>query len=259
MSRPFGTTMNTIRANLRRLFQNAVAAAILPVAFGLPAVLMSGCATGSLDPGLTGPFHRPSNFNLTDSTLPEDVRRIAVLPLATSRPSEITLGAGRNSLQPVLYDEILKSRLFEAIAVSEEQMAQWTGKKIWRQDEVLPADFIVRIEDQTACDAILFCELTSFSAYPPLAIGWKFLLVKTDGQVLWSFDDIFDAGEPQVANSARRFEYDRERSRFELLQQSDQRSGSVWQYRVAGSDSVDSPTHFGKYTVNAAFRTLAGR
>ena len=225
-------------------------------ACGLLIFLAAGCGTGSFDRGVTGPFHQPSNFNLTDRALPVDVRRIAVLPLVGSRP-DVTLGIGRDSLQPVLYDELIRSRLFEIIAVTEDQMIQWTGKKRWRQDETLPADFIVKIEEQTACDAILFSELTSFNAYPPLAIGWKFLLVRTDNSVIWSFDEIFDAGEPRVANSVRRFEHDTERSRYELVQQSDERAGSLWSTRVAGSDSVNSPRHFGKYTIAAALRTLA--
>ena len=217
--------------------------------------LLTGCQTGMFDRGMTGPFHQPNNFSLTDRSLPEDVRRIAVPPLAASR-ADVTLGVGRDSLQSVLYDELIRSRLFEVITVSEDEMAQWTGKKRWRQDEILPADFMIRIEDQTACDAILFCELTSFSAYPPLAIGWKFLLVRPDNQVIWSFDEIFDAGEPRVSNSVRRFEYENERSRFELLQKSNEESGSLWPSRAAGSDSVNSPRHFGKYTIGAALRTI---
>ena len=248
--------MNSLRPimkNVPALFRQ-----IALLGLGPFILLASGCGTGALDRGLTGPFYQPSNFNLTDRTLPVDVRRIAVLPLAPSRP-EVALAVGRDSLQPVLYDELIKTRLFEVITVTEDQMAQWTGKKRWRQDETLPADFIVKIEEQTACDAVLFCELTSFSAYPPLAIGWKFLLVRPDASVIWSFDEIFDAGEPRVSNSVRRFQRESERSRYELLQQADERSGSLWQARVAGTDSVNSPRHFGKYTISAALRTMAAQ
>jgi len=169
-------------------------------------IFLAGCAMQTpLDPGLTGPFHHPANYHLTDRKLPEGLGRVAMLPL-TSAEDDLAARSGRESLQTILYGELIKARLFEVALVFPEKLEQITGKPAWSADDQLPADFLVRIREVTACDAILFSRLSNYRPYPPLAIGWHLLLVNAkDGRVIWKIDEVFDAGEPRVWNSARRY------------------------------------------------------
>jgi len=218
---------------------------------------LSGCATTPLDSGYTGPFHKIGNYYLINQKLPPEIRRVAMLPLTTTQTSHAAL-AGRETFGPILYGELTKSRVFEVLRVSEDKLSQWTGKVGWSAHDELPADFLAKLREQTACDAILFSELSYYRAYPPVAIGWRLLLVKADdGEVLWSVDEIFDAGEPQVMNSARRYALENERANAELAREAGSRTGPLFQNKVPGLDWLNSPTQFAKYSANAAIETLS--
>jgi len=92
-------------------------------------------------------------------------------------------------------------------------MKQWTGQNLWRTDEQLPPDLLQRVSEGTGCDAVMFCQLTRFQPYQPLAVGWKFSLVQysralgatAQPQILWSADEVLDAGDPEVATAARNY------------------------------------------------------
>jgi hypothetical protein len=229
------------------------------VATFLVAVLagfLSGCATSPVDPGLTGPFHKIGNYFLINQRLPPEIRRVAMLPLTASQNGQAA-GAGREGFEPILYGELTKSRVFEVMRISEDRLEQWTGKPKWSSHDELPADFLAKVREQTACDAILFSELSFYRAYPPVAVGWRLLLVKADdGQVLWSVDEIFDSGEPSVMNSARRYALQNERVSAELSKEASTRHGPLFQTRVPGLDWLSSPSQFAKYAANAAIDTL---
>ena len=58
-----------------------------------------------------------------------------------------------------------------------------------------------------ACDAVLFCQLTSYKPYVPLAIGWRLKLVDVQTQkVLWEADEVYDASDAAVARNAQQFQ-----------------------------------------------------
>jgi hypothetical protein len=220
-------------------------------------IFLAGCAMQTpLDPGLTGPFHHPANYHLTDRKLPEGLGRVAMLPL-TSAEDDLAARSGRESLQTILYGELIKARLFEVALVFPEKLEQITGKPAWSADDQLPADFLVRIREVTACDAILFSRLSNYRPYPPLAIGWHLLLVNAkDGRVIWKIDEVFDAGEPRVWNSARRYAVENERTQAEFTRLAGTKHGSAFPSRVTGLEWINSPRHFAKYAANAAIETL---
>jgi hypothetical protein len=43
-------------------------------------------------------------------------------------------------LEAVLSEELGKTKKFELVAVTSEQMRIWTGRPAWRAEETLPAD-----------------------------------------------------------------------------------------------------------------------
>lgn len=219
-------------------------------------LILCSCATKPVDPALTGPFHRIGNYFLLGQQLPPDIRRVAMLPL-TAQDNDHAARTGRDTLRDILFGEISKARLFEVNIVTPEQMQQWTKQPRWKQDEELPADFLIRIKEATGADAILFSQLSYYRPYPPLAIGWRLLLVRTDGQLIWSIDEVFDAGEPAVINSFRRYVLHNERINAEFNQEIRTRPGTLFSTRVTALDWLNSPRQFARYTADAAIETLS--
>ena len=74
-------------------------------------------------------------------------------------------------LEPLVYAELEKSKRFEVILVTRQQMKQWTGQKLWRTDEQLPPDFFERIcaGHRLRCSPIL--PIDPFSALSTIGRG----------------------------------------------------------------------------------------
>ncbi len=77
--------------------------------------------------------------------LPEDLRRVAVLPLAWDGSSN-DLVHGSEVLSPILMAELVKTKKFEAVAVNSQDLMHHTGRQRWTGAEILPADW----DDQKA-------------------------------------------------------------------------------------------------------------
>lgn len=222
---------------------------IHPHRFALVALLAvllaaSGCQTGSLADPVMGLSYRPGNVYTSFNQLPVSLRRVAVLPLACdTKASELEYG--RQVLEAVLGEELGKTKKFELVNVSPEQLRIWTGRSAWRAEETLPANFLKVLKEQLGCDAVLFSRLTQYRAYPPLTVGFSLKLAEVDtAEFVWAVDEIFDASEPSVVNSARRYQLSRE------------------QLPAALSDSrsiLNSPSGFGRYAANSVFQTLPAR
>jgi hypothetical protein len=202
--------------------------------------LLAGCQTPPLHNMVMGPDYHASNiFRLSDS-LPSDFRRVAVLPM-TSSELDPSMLASRNTLEGTLQTELLKTKRFELIWIAPDSLQRWTGRRTWDSEEKLPADLFATLREKTACEGILFCRLSRFSPYPPLVIGWNLKLVDVvRTNTLWSADEIFDAAEPAVSNSARRYE------------QRHEKGGPVTDSPMI----LNSPQRFGHYTASALLNTM---
>ena len=220
----------------------------------LLAALLAGCrAAHNIPPQVQdfGPTYHPSNVYRSSSWLPVEVRRVAVLPLTTTITSAPFLEAGVDTLEPLVYAELEKAKRFEVIPVTPKQMKEWTGANGVRADEVLPHDLFKRIGAATACDAILFCQLTRYQPYPPLAVGWKFSLienpkviatgVQVQPEIIWSVDEVLDAGDQSVATGARVY--------YSQHLHNEAPSADP-------ATMLSSPTRFGQYTLAALLATL---
>ncbi|HVY70975.1 MAG TPA: hypothetical protein VHH73_13670 [Verrucomicrobiae bacterium] len=214
-------------------------------ALGTIVLWLAGCGTVIQTPDIVmGDSFRPVNFHRGADQLPPQIRRVALLPLAATALGGGT-DTGMETLQPVLASELGKTRLFEVVPISSEQLRRWTGKETWTAEEPLPRNFLERVRTDSGCDAVMFARLTVYHPYPPPALGWSIKLVDgVDGRVWWSIDEVFDAAEPTVTNGARRY------SQQHLQQHS------------AAPDSraiLQSPSRFGQYTLSTAFSTLPAR
>ncbi len=211
----------------------------------LASCLLTGCAGIMRDPCTAWESrYKPSNTYSDGQQLAPQIKRVAVLPLSAP-PGTAWLESGVETLQPVVLTELAKTKRFDLVPVAPAQLADWTGQLVWTPDEPLPADFLKHLRAITGCDAILFCQLTRYHPYQPVAIGWKFTLVDSaGGRVQWAADEVFDGGNRAIANSAEDYAYDH----F---------TGQGWPTDAALV--LSSPTRFGQYGLNALFATLPPR
>jgi len=212
-------------------------------------LLLAGCATCPWLAERATPSYQPSNVYREQTILPHTVKRVAVLPLTVpnsefgTRSSELEFG--RETLWPVLLDELGRARQFELVSVSPEALRVLTGRSDWSSEDSLPLDFFDRLKDSLNADAVLFCRLTQYRAYEPLTIGWRLKLLDSDEpRILWAVDEVFDARTPEVAAAARRYAKEHPDSAPS----------------VHDSHSVLlSPRRFGQYTASAVVETMPGR
>jgi len=220
----------------RWLFTRMLAAMVLALA--------AGCHTGSMYDPILGEGYKPKNIFIKAGQWPLEIRRVAVLPMAYSE-TEPVAASGRDTLEPILQAELTKGQRFECVSVSPASLKKWSNREKWSASDWLPGDLIQTIKTETGCDAVLFPELTVYSPYSPLIIGWNIKLVSVNSQdILWSADETFDSSVKSVANAARRHEYARDSS-HPILADSRQ--------------VLDSPRRFGQYTLETLVATMPGR
>ncbi|HTA29489.1 MAG TPA: hypothetical protein VK731_03330 [Candidatus Cybelea sp.] len=207
------------------------------------AVLLCGCDTPKirLTPAAR---YKPTNVYIKGPAMDPDVQRVAILPMTTLQPTE-AFQKGVDSLQPLLHAELIKAKRFEMIVVTPEQLQNWTGQRVWRSDEQLPPDFFDRLREETGCQGVLFDQLTRYQPYQPVAVGWKLTLVFNKAhQIYWAADEVFDAGDDGVANSARDYES----------------SHVVTQSPIPDPNAIlSSPSRFGQYTLHELLTTMPQR
>lgn len=183
-------------------------AVLLIIVLSIVMLLLTGCSTVTVANGeiITGHDHEISNVHSLGAKLPERMRRVAVLPLS-AEPSDSDTIVGRESLEPVLQSEFDRLNIFEVVRITPSQMREFTGRNDWSAGDRLPPNFLTTLKQETGCDAVLFCRLTRYHAYPPMAVGWNLKLVDaTDAQVWWAADEMFDLADPEVVTSARRYQ-----------------------------------------------------
>jgi hypothetical protein len=191
-----------------------------------------------------GPDFVPKNVFKEADKLPPTFRRVVVFPLSYNE-SEPDALAGKQVLEPILQAELTKQSKMELVFLKPQQLQLWTGRDRWDFQEPLPHDLLKIMREKANAEGILFAHLTHYTAYPPIKIGWRFkLTTATDGDVLWSADEIFDGGEEAVSNSARRYA-----------------KSHLNKAPVLGDSRsiLLSPSSFGQYTLAALLDTIPAR
>ena len=231
-------TTETMRLSVHSSFARAILAVLSVAALGLA----SGCtATSSvIDPVTFGPFFKAKNFTGVPR-LPAKLQRVVLLPVAGTpgAPAE-TLA----SFDQIMLAELQSQARFEVVVADPAALARLCDRPRLLSSEALPPNFLSLLSREYGADAILFVDITSLSTYQPLVLGLRAKLASADGAILWSFDTLFSASEPAVANSARRHDRQRHPS-------SDPGDMSFTVLR--------SPLRFADYAAAAAFATLPPR
>lgn len=187
-----------------------------------------------------GPVLPPPPQNYFSPTLQGPaMRRVAVLPLFNERYP----GDYLRDVDAAFHGELVKKALFEVVPVSRAQMETLIGQRQISSVETLPADILSKIHERFGVDGVMFTDLTQFSPYHAVSIGVRLKLVDVGtAQIRWAFDYIYDAGNPAVAEAAKRFQ--RRNSSDHSPITSD--GGSV----------LLSPSLFAKYVASETFESL---
>ncbi|HYG21644.1 MAG TPA: hypothetical protein VEH04_02595 [Verrucomicrobiae bacterium] len=194
-------------------------------------------------PGLSRPMEKPDNIYSAAPVLPETIRRVAVLPIASSS-SDPSLLDGREKLGSTVLSELAKTGKFEPVLLEPNVCRARTGQAAWTAEEWLPHHFFTAVQEATGCDAVLFAQLTVFKGHAPLAVGWRMKLVDVRTQtVLWACDEVFDGGKEAVLEGAHR--YQQEHLHHVA-------TDGRWAMR-------NSPQLFGQFTVAQLLETLPQR
>lgn len=201
-------------------------------------LLFAGCMHPSAnDAARIGPFFTPTNFSAEPSL--GGIRRVVVMPLwaGTLAPNE-SLAA----LDPVFVAALQQENRFEVVSLSREECLRRFRAEAISSASALPHDLLATLRRETGADAVLFVDFTAFRAYRPLALGLRGKLATLDGtRLVWTFDNVFSADDPKVANAARQF-----------FLESDTR-GVPADFTPT---VLQSPTRFASYAATAMFRTL---
>ena len=219
-----------------------------PTAFAAAVVcmlmLVPGCVLQQRAPRLVATPYRPQNVFLWGASFPPQIRRVALLP-TTCDPDVAELVYGRELLDPILQGELAKIHKFELAPVSAETLQARTGQVSVRCEEALPQDLFAWLGDACGCNAVLFCRLTVFRGYPPLAIGWRMRLVDVrTHSTIWASDELFDASQAAVQSGARHYQL-----------------GARQNYAPVPDEWVieNSPRQFGQYVTAQLLATLPGQ
>lgn len=216
-------------------------------AFALLALclVLNGCSTVATPRDVVrGKGYKPDNIFVNANSLPQNIRRVTVLPLVCDA-NDYELASGCATLQPVLMNELIKTKRFEVVASDADFVKNRTSREDWTAEEALPPEFFNVLRDSSGCDAVLFCRLTVFRPYPPMAVGWRLRLVDAQTRrTLWAADEVFDGGQPTVEDGARRHQLTQERGP----------GGAPDEWFVQ-----NSPAKFGGYTAASLLATLPAR
>ena len=241
----FISRMNEIPKSLHRRrpgrtfpFARALMAAVGVAILGLAG----GCSVAEslTDPVSRGPFFEPKNFTGVPR-LPATLRRVVLLPVAGTPGTPIEALA---SFDQVVLAELQRQARFEVVVADPAALTRICDRPRMLSSEVLPPGFLSALAREFGADGVMFVDATSFSPYQPLVLGLRAKLASGDGAILWSFDTLFSAATPAVANSARRHD----RQRHPSSEPGD-----------TSFTVLRSPMRFADYAAEAAFRTLPPR
>lgn len=215
----------------------------LPPLVALALILgVAGCesAPSALDPAWRGPFFTPANV-ARDDRLPADMRRVVLLPVCVGALAPVETAT---ALDAALFAALQRQQRFEVVALTRAECRRLFGAEEFSSTAALPHGFLDKIARTCAADGIVFTDLTVFRAYRPLALGLRAkLATAAEVRLVWSFDELFPADDPAVANSARHYCLQGDRpAPFDL-----------------STTALQSPARFAAYAADAMFATLPPR
>lgn len=210
--------------------------------FCLGALLLAGCSHPPItDSSRRGPFFAPSNY-VGDRELPATLHRVLLMPVYGGN---VTPPEQAEELDPVFATALERQMRFEVVTLERTECQASFGVPEISSTEALPRDLLASLGRKFGVEGVLFVDLTSYQPYRPITLGVRAkLALVADRRLIWSFDQVFSASDPEVANSVRKFYLN---------------SGGGPMPIDMTSSGLQSPTRFTAYVADAAFRTLPAR
>ncbi len=203
---------------------------------------LAGCVAPPLhDSARRGPFFTPAN-HAGEAQLPANLRRVVLLPVAGGSAADRESAA---ALDAIFIAELQKQNRFEVVSLTREDCLRRFRAEEFLSTAALPPDFLAMLKREHAADAVMFVDVTAYKPYRPLVLGVRAKLAlldpESDVRLAWTFDNVFAAAEPAVANSARHHFLDSDR-------------GGIPADLTPGV--LQSPSRFASYVAAATFATL---
>jgi hypothetical protein len=179
--------------------------ALVAVVLGLwvSANLASAASPMSYDwsPWSSQAAYRPDNV-LAVQIWPQAVKRVAVLPL-TCGLAEVPADYF-SAHDPIWRAALQGSHRAEFVSVSRADLLRWIGKSSVSTAEALPPDFLERLSAFTGADAVAFLEVTSFSPYGSISIGFRARITEVRFKsTLWAIEDVIQMDDTSVSQVAK--------------------------------------------------------
>lgn len=221
---------------MKTMFRNGRAR--LATALVFAALGGVGCMhPGPQDAARVGPFFTPKNV-VGDASI-GSVRRVVLLPVWSGSVAPVETAA---DLDIVFTRALQQQNRFEVVTFSRADCQRLFRAPSVSASAALPHDLLAKLKREFAADAVMFVDLTVYQAYRPLALGIRAKLAAIDGsRLVWSFDDLFSAADPTVANAARHHYINTDHANVPA-----DLTPAVLQ----------SPSRFGAYAASAMFATL---
>lgn len=145
--------------------------------------------------------YRPTNVH-SAQIWPQAVKRVAVLPLACGLAE---VPADYFSVHDPIWRAALQgSHRAEFVSVSRSDLMRWIGRSSVSTAQALPPDFLERVAAFTGADAVAFLEVTSFSPYGAISIGFRARITEvTFKGTLWALEDVIQMDDTSVSQVAK--------------------------------------------------------
>ena len=207
----------------------------------LTLVLLFGCnSNGVRIPKIPATSYEAHNVYSLEY-IPATMNRVAVLPSAHPEEDVAIL----TNFDNTIYSELTKNKLFELVRVDRAYLKKHFGFEQIDSTQSLPASMISRIFQDFGAQGVLFTDVTDYHPYRPIRVGLRSKLVDLrDGNIVWIFDDIFDASQPNVSAAAQRYARRSSTDRFPL---------------DTAESMLQSPQRFTRYVMHETFATVPPR
>lgn len=199
--------------------------------------ILGGCARHKDTIGRTvTPSYSPKNYT-ADNTQLRELSRVVVLPVYFYLGPQDYLP----EINRIVFRSITNQNHFACIPALPADMIALFGKESFSTYDILPTDFFAALQKKYDADAVLITELTEYDAYKPITVGLRSSIIRMDGEILWMFDDVFNAGKSSVRYGALRYQENKGQQSYPL---------------VDGYSALQSPSRFTAYAAYTMFSTI---
>lgn len=213
----------------------------LPIVATALIVFLSGCGTvhkvNSQYDTTIGKKRQTTNV-YQKAPLPVSLNRVALLPMYKGSYEHHDF----ESIEENFRLELVKRSLFEVVNLTPEEMGMLFPEARYSSVEHLPTDLLTKLSAKYAIDGLLLLDVSYFKPYEPVGLGIRAkLLDGHTGEIIWAADEVFDASNPAVSNSARKY----------------YKTESIIQYPLHNTQTIlHSPNRFSKYVAHSLFSAI---